>query len=185
MKWCAGTLPPSPAPLWSATRPRSASCAMSTRRAIRTSSGWRACMACSTRRSTTRPAQVPTFSPRSPRPSPPRWSRSRLLRHVEVTFDEVEVDERLGIGVARHLAGRLPEGDLLVDVADIQAAFGIDVGQAARHQCRRLLQRVAQDPDHLVVIRSGHQLAVLALAEGFMVGRRATPVARNELLDHR
>src|SRR5262245_40829594 len=116
---------------------------MSTRRAIRTSSGWRACMACSTRRSTTRPAQAPTSSHRSPTPSPPRWSRSRLLRHVEVTLDEAEVDERLGIGVARHLAGRLPEGDLLVDVADIQPAFGIDVGQAAGDQLRRLLERIA------------------------------------------
>ena len=60
----------------------------------------------------------------------------RLTRHVEMALHEGEVHERLRVGVARDLALRLPELDLLVDVADIEPAHRIDVGQAFRHQLR-------------------------------------------------
>ena len=91
----------------------------------------------------------------------------------------------LGSASRDDLAGRLPERDLLINVADIEPALGIDEGQARRDQRRRLLQRVAQDADHLVVVRARHQLAVLALAEGLVVGGGAAAVAGDELLDQR
>ena len=68
-----------------------------------------------------------------------------------MALHEAQVDERLGIGVARHLAGRLPEGDLLINVADIEPPFGVDERQAGRNQRRRLLQHIGEDADHLLV----------------------------------
>src|SRR5262245_48661161 len=183
-RWYAATSAASPAPPWSATRRPLASCARSTRRATRTSSAWPACMACSIPPPTAPSAPAPTSCGLSRRPLPRRW-RNWLLRHVEVARHETEIDERLGIGVARDLPGRLPEGDLLIDVADIEPALGIDVRQAGGDQRRRLLQRVAQNADHLVVVGARHQLAVLALAEGLVIGGRAAAIADQELLDHR
>src|SRR5204863_631748 len=89
-----------------------------------------------------------------------------LTRQVEVALHEGEVDEGLGIGVAPDLPLTLPELDLLVDVADVEPPFRIDIGQPGRDQRRRLLYRGSQDGEQLLVSRTRHQLAVLALAEG-------------------
>src|SRR5262249_2971621 len=112
--------------------------------------------------------------------------------HVEMAVDEAQVDDGAGVDVAAGLAVGLPEGDLVVDVLDVEAAPGVDEGQAVGDQLGRLLQHAREDRERVGVALALHDLAGgVPLVEGAVVVGAAAQIGAHEalhdvaaLLDH-